>query len=104
MALTKARRQQLILGRCGIAVTWIAAAVLEVVLLGERALVAVTATTIFAALVGAQLTRKVTTPHVRASITVGDLRTQIHQAPSTTGRLSSVRQRAVSGPLSGPVR
>ena len=74
MALTKARRQQLILGWCGIAVTWIASVVLEIVLLGARALVAVSVTTIVAAAVGAQLTRKVTTPHQRATITVGDLR------------------------------
>jgi hypothetical protein len=76
MPITKARRQQLLLGWAGIALTWIASVVLEVVLLGTEALLAIAATTTVALIVGVQLTRRVMAPHRRASITVGDLRTR----------------------------
>ena len=74
ISMTKARKQQLVLGWGGIAVTWVASAVLEIVLLRERAFVAVLVTTTIAAIAGVLLTRRVMTPHRRATITVGDLR------------------------------
>jgi hypothetical protein len=79
MPMTKARRQQLLLGWAGIALTWVASVVLEVVLLGSEAALAVVVTTTVALIVGVQLTRKVTAPHRRASITVGDLRARFQR-------------------------
>jgi hypothetical protein len=74
MPMTKARRQQLVLGWFGIALTWAASVILEVVLLGTEAVLAVVVTTTVALIVGVQLTRRAMAPHRRASITVGDLR------------------------------
>jgi hypothetical protein len=74
MPINKAQRQQLILGWCGISITWLASVVLEILLLGSGAILAIGVTTTVAAVVGVFVTRKVTTPHRRASITVGDLR------------------------------
>ena len=79
MPMTKARRQQLLLGWGGIALTWAASVVLEVVLLGDQAVLAVVVTTAVALIVGVQLTRKVTAPHQRATITVGDLRARLQR-------------------------
>jgi hypothetical protein len=72
--MTRARRQQLLLGWIGIALTWFASVVLEVVLLGSDAPLAVVVTTTVALIVGVLLTRRAMAPHRRASITVGDLR------------------------------
>ena len=74
MSMTKARRQQLILGWSGIAITWLASVVLEIVLLGTGAYLAAAVTTTAAVIAVVQLTRRAMTPHRRASITVGDLR------------------------------
>jgi hypothetical protein len=76
MPMTKARRQQLLLGWGGIALTWAASVVLEVVLLGDEAVLAVVISTMVAVIVAVQLTRRVMAPHRRATITVGDLRTR----------------------------
>jgi len=77
--MTKARRQQLLLGWAGIALTWAASVVLEVVLLGSDAVLAALVTTTVALIVGVQLTRRVMAPHQRASITVGDLRGRLER-------------------------
>ena len=79
MPMTKARRQQLLLGWVGIALTWLASVVLEILLLGSEALLAVVATTTVALVVGVHLTRRVMAPHRRASITVGDLRGRLQR-------------------------
>jgi hypothetical protein len=79
MPMTKARRQQLLLGWVGVALTWVATVVLEVVLLGSEAVLAVVVTTTVALIVGVQLTRRITAPHQRASITVGDLRGRLER-------------------------
>jgi hypothetical protein len=79
MPMTKARRHQLLLGWAGIALTWAASVVLEVVLLGSEAVLAVAVTTAAALIVGVQLTRRVMAPLQRATITVGDLRARLER-------------------------
>jgi len=79
MPMTKARRQQLLLGWAGTALTWAASVVLEILLLGSDAALAVVVTTTAALVIGVQLTRRVMAPHQRASITVGDLRGRLER-------------------------
>ncbi|MGE0158499.1 MAG: hypothetical protein AB7T31_03750 [Gemmatimonadales bacterium] len=76
--MTKARRQQLVLGLSGISLTWAASIVLELLLL-EFALVALGATTVLALVVAVVLTRRLLAPHRRAMITVGDLRGRLQR-------------------------
>ena len=74
MTLTRPKRQQLILGWIGIGVTWSASCVVEIMLLSERAGLALGLTTTVAVGAGALVTKRLTAPEGRASIKVSDLR------------------------------
>ncbi|MEQ1856390.1 MAG: hypothetical protein ABL963_07965 [Longimicrobiales bacterium] len=73
MALTRARRQQLILSWIGIALGWIASMGVGFLLLTQWLVLLVPASTVGALGVGAVITKRIRTPHLRASIKVGDL-------------------------------
>jgi hypothetical protein len=74
MALSKARRRQLILSWLGIALAWAASFATVFVLLTEWLVLALPAATVGALGAGALLTKRIRAHHRRGTITVGDLR------------------------------
>ena len=74
MPMTKARRHQIIRAWTAIALTVGASVGLEIMLLENRAPIAVLITSTAALGIGVHLTRRTLAPHKRALITVGDLR------------------------------
>jgi hypothetical protein len=79
MPITKAQRRQIYLGWGGIALAWAASLVFEIAVLGSRAVIPVVVTTAVALAIGVHLKRRATTPIVRASITVNELRSRLER-------------------------
>ena len=83
MPMTRARRQYLVLAWTGVVLTWIASVVLEVLLLDERAPLAMTITSAIALVVGLVATRRAFTEPGRASIKIDDLRGETVRRPKS---------------------
>jgi hypothetical protein len=74
MTTTKVRRQHLFVAWSGIVLATSATVALEIVLLGDRALLAWAVTATVGLIIGILVTRRVLAPHKRAAITVSELR------------------------------